>query len=236
VGVRVDVDRFVNEFLLPPSEVLRSLSGDVIMVVLQTPLAPVTAWPLIAWTSLPAALLAGGMGWMIRRRMAFRGLAPELQSRLGRIEQKHRAARAAMEQAGVGVLPLQERLTAVREGAFTLARQIQDLRDARCLTDARGLEAEVARLQRELRAVPDEAARREGEAALGEKRKTLGTLREMDQAETRCAMRLCKIEAVLESTCLTLRGLKCGPTGEPAEEILRRELDAELAAIREIER
>jgi hypothetical protein len=49
-------------------------------------------------------------------------------------------------------------------------------------------------------------------------------------------MRLCKIEAMLESTCLTLRSLKCGPMGEPAEEILRRELDAELAAIREIER
>jgi hypothetical protein len=206
------------------------------MVVLQTPLAVVTPWPLIAWTSLPAALLVGGMGWVIRRRMALRGLSPELQARLERIERKHRAARAAMGQERMRLFPLEERLTAVRDGAVTLTRRIQDLRNARCLVDSRALEVEMAQLQGDLATLADEAARREGEIAVGEKRKTLAILREMEQAEARCGMRLSKIEAVLESTCLTLRRPKTGPAEEPAEELLRRELDAEVAAIGEVAR
>jgi hypothetical protein len=234
VGVRVDVDQLVNEFLIPPSEVRSALSGDVRMTVLQTPLAPANPWPLIAWTSLPAALLAGGAGWVIRRRMAFRGLSPELQARLARIEQRCRAARAALGPAHGRLFPLEERLTAVREGAVSLARQLQDLRDARRLTDQRTLEAEMTLLQGRLATLTDATARREGEIALGEKRKTLTALSEMERAEARCAMRLSKIEAVLESTCLTLRERRTGPASEPAEDSLRRELDAEVAAIAEV--
>jgi hypothetical protein len=236
VGVRVDVDRLVNEFLISPSEVRGALSGDVRMTVWQTPLAPLSLWPLIAWTSVPAALLVGGTGWVIRRRMAFRGLAPELQARLAGIERKHRAARAALGPARMTLFPLQERLAAVREAAFTLAREIQDLRNVRSLVDRRVLEAETARLEGGLATVADEGARREGELALREKRKTLAVLRELEAAEARCAMRLFKTEAVLESTCLTLRNLPAAPADEPAEEILRRELDAEVAAIGELAR
>jgi hypothetical protein len=240
VGVRVDVDQLVNEFLIPPSEVRSALSGDVRMTVLQTPLAPVSPWPLIAWTSLPAALLAGGAGWVIRRRMALRGLSPELQVRLARIEQRCRTARAALGPAHARLFPLEERFTAVREGAVNLVRQIQELRDAQRLIDRHALEGAMVLLQGRLATLTDATARREGEMALGEKRKTLATLSEMERAEARCAMRLSKIEAVLESTCLTLRegqtGRRPSPghAAESAEDALRRELDAEVAAIAEI--
>jgi hypothetical protein len=53
---------------------------------------------------------------------------------------------------------------------------------------------------------------------------------------TRAALRLTKIEAVLDTACLTLRNLPPQENSVPVEETLRQELDAEVAAIREVAR
>ncbi|MCS6860232.1 MAG: hypothetical protein NZT92_07930 [Abditibacteriales bacterium] len=85
VGVRVNVDKFVDEFLIPPSEVRASLSGEVKMTVLQAPLVV----PLLPRLAPVAA-------FVIRRRMMWGGLAHDLQQTLMNIQQKYRVACAAV--------------------------------------------------------------------------------------------------------------------------------------------
>jgi hypothetical protein len=236
IGVQVDVDKFVNDFLLPPSEIRKMLSGEMRVTVSQVLLPPVSPWPMIGWAAVPVLALAGGVGVVIRRRMALRGLSPDLQNHLGSIEQKFRTACAALTRKPAGDAPLQDRLTAVKAGAAQLIRQIQDLRNTQRLVDRPAIESQVLRLERHLSTLSDTAAKREGEMALTEKRKALTLLDDLQRAEHRAALRLTKIEAVLDTTCLTLRNLPKNESSVPAEETLREELEAEVAAIQEVAR
>lgn len=237
VGVRVDVDRFVRDYLIAPSEVRSALAGEMTLTVLQIPLAPPSPWTLLAGASLPAALVAGGVGLVVRRRIALRGLSPDLQAALGRVENKVRATRGAASHAHGRLLPhLPERLDRLRRGAWALARQTADLRDAQRLLDPRALHAQIKKLERAVEAMNDAAAQSEGRSALEEKRKSLARLAEMRQAEELCVLRLAKIEAVLDSTCLALRGARATAATPASEESLRRALDAEVEAVAEVER
>jgi hypothetical protein len=134
------------------------------------------------------------------------------------------------------LLPLHGRLSALRQGAFALTRQIQNLRNAQRVMDRHTLERGITSFEHHVAALADEGARGEGGIALEEKRKALARLEEMERAESRCIMRLAKIEAVLDTTTLTLRGVQAGVSAAPTEEALRRELDAEVAAIWEVSR
>src|SRR5205823_3310462 len=124
-------------------------------------------WPLLAAASLPATALAGGLGWLLHRRMTLQGLLPEVQQRLERINQKHRAARAALGTARNS--RLEESLRAVHAGAWTLARQIRSLQTARSRIDGLALHTETERLDQEVAGFTDTAARAAGQAALTEK-------------------------------------------------------------------
>jgi hypothetical protein len=235
VGVRVNVDRFVDEFLIPPSEVRASLSGEVRMTVLQTPLV-VPLLPRLAPVAIPALLVAGGAVFVIRRRMRWGGLAHDLQQTLMSIEQKYRVARAAVSQEPSRLFPLHDKIAALRDGAFGLARHIQRLRHAQQLVDRRTLEADIARLEQQLAALRDEAAQRDGEIILAEKRRALALIEDMEQNAARCALRLAKIEATLDAFALTLRHAQTQSSPQPVEETLRRQLDAEVAAIQDTAR
>ncbi|HLK55057.1 MAG TPA: hypothetical protein VKU00_00745 [Chthonomonadaceae bacterium] len=236
VGVRVNVDQFVNEFVITPGEVRAALSGEMQMRVLQVSLAPPSPWPAIVGTSIPAALLLGGVGWVVRRRMTLGGLAQDLQHTVGRIEQKFRAARAAVRPQDRRLVAVQERLNAVKAGALTLARQVQELRNAQNLLQRPQLEEEIKMLQRQLVTLPEGTAKQECEKTLVEKHKAQVLLEDMSRAEAGCAMRLAKVEAVLDTTCLTLRSVKVGATEVPAEDAICRALDAEVSAIHEAEK
>lgn len=235
VGVRVNVDRFVDEFLIPPSEVRASLSGEVKMTVLQTPLV-VPLLPRIAPVAIPALLVAGGAAFVIRRRMMWGGLAHDLQQTLMSIEQKYRVACAAVSKEHGRLFPFHDKIAALRDGAFGLARHIQRLRNAQQLVDRRTLEADIARLEQQLAALRDEAAKRDGEIILTEKRRTLSLLEEMEQNTSRCALRLAKIEATLDALALTLRHAQTQQSPQPVEETLRRQLDAEVTALQDTTR
>lgn len=172
VGVRVNVDRFVDEFLIPPSEVRASLSGEVRMTVLQTPLV-VPLLPRIAPVAIPALLAAGGAAFVIRRRMRWGGLAHDLQQTLMSIEQKYRIACAAVSKEHGRLSPFRDKIAALRDGAFGLARHMQRLRNAQQLVDRRTLEADIARLEQQL-------AQRDGEIILAEKRRALSLIADLE--------------------------------------------------------
>lgn len=232
-AVRVNVEKFVEKFLLPPSEVRAALSGELRVTVTQF-VPPVNLWPMIGLAAVPTLAIAGGAGIIIRRRMALQGLSPELQYHVGSITEKAKRARAALPKSSAGTSALAARFDAVREGGGQLIRRIQELRNAQRLVDRPTLENEIARLERHMAQLDDAAAKREGEAALSEKRKALVLLDDLQRAENCAALRLTKIEAVLDTACLTLRSLPPQENSLPVEETLRQELDAEVAAIREV--
>jgi hypothetical protein len=235
IGLQIDLDRFVDEFLIPPSEVRAALTGEMALRVLPLLAAPVNPWPEIVGASLPAALVIGGLGWILQRRMALAGLPLELQRQLDRIIRKQRTALAAQASGPPHYRRLAGDLKAVPAGAWTLARRIRKLRDARSRIDQMSLVTEMQSLEQELARLTDAAARDAGNAALGEKRKALSLLEEIERSEARCAMQLTTLEATLDTTCLTLRQLHPNTPPTPSLESVRRELEAEVAAIAEAE-
>jgi hypothetical protein len=167
-AVRVNVEKFVEKYLLPPSEVRAALSGELrVSVTYLVP--PVNPWPMIGLAAVPTLAIAGGIGIIIRRRMALQGLSPELQHHVGSLAEKAKLARAALPKSSAGTSALASRFDAVREGGGQLIRRIQDLRNTQRLVDRPTLENDIARLERQLAGLDDAAAKREGETALTEK-------------------------------------------------------------------
>ncbi len=69
-----------------------------------------------------------------------------------------------------------------------------------------------------------------------QKRHSRNLLDALERAETNSALRLNSIEALLDTTCLTLHSARIAAPAAPAEESLCRSLDAEVAAIHEAAR
>jgi hypothetical protein len=238
LSVRVNLEKFVEDFIhlgLTPSQVRAALSGELQVNVAHLPLA-VPLLPRIAPVAIPALVVAGGVALVVRRRMMWGGLSHDLQQTLMGIEQKYRTACAAVSKEHRQLFPLNDKLTALRDGAFAIARQIQKLRNAQQLSDRRALEADIARLEQQRTTLRDEAAQRDADIILNEKRRTLALLGDMEQNASRCALRLTKIEATLDALAITLRHAQTQHAPEPVEETLRRQLDAEVTALQDTTR
>ncbi|HTE18577.1 MAG TPA: hypothetical protein VK689_09380 [Armatimonadota bacterium] len=235
-GVSVDLLSLARDLLLPPSEIQAQMTGSLYVRVLRTPPETQIPWQVLGVAALPAAAVVGGVGWVIRRRMALRGLSADLQAELESIERKVRTARAAVRGPQSRLFPLGERLSALRQGAYGVARQIQDLRNAQRLTDRGTLEGEIAALERRAAELPDPAVRAEAAMVLAKKRESLEMLSELRRAEAACSMRLNRIDALLETTRLSLRSASVHASPSGGEDALCRDLDAEVAAIREAAR
>jgi len=236
VAVGVNPDTFIDRYTIPLSEVERALSGSMTLTVLQFPLAPANPWALVGWVGLPTALVAGGLGVVIRRRMALQGLEPDLLAHLDRIEQKAREARNRLSRQDRRLLPVAERLSALRASALALIRRIQETREARRQFDAVRLNAEIVMLEGTLAALKDPEGRRQAERALEQKRHSRDLLDALGRAETNSTLRLNSIEALLDTACLTLHSARIAAPAAPAEESLCHSLDAEVAAIHEAAR
>lgn len=236
VAVGVDADRFIDRYTIPLSEVQRSLSGDMTITVQQFPLAPSSPWSLVGWVGLPTVLAVGGLGVVVRRRMALRGLDEDLLTSLDRIEQKARRTRASLSRQDGRLAPVAERLSDLRGAALALIRQIQETRDVRRQSDVGCLEAEIEALERRSAALGEPEAQRQTERTLEQKRRSRDLLNDLERAETNSALRLNSIEALLDTTCLTLHSARIATSAAPAEETLCRALDAEVAAIHEAAR
>ena len=231
--VRIDVDRFVNEFLIPPSEVRNSLSGQFEMTVRPEAVASPISWGF-ALAAVPALVLTGGVAWVIQRRMASELLDADLQIQLQRVRQMADAARRAFRREDSRLVPVHSRLKALEEGAGTLAKQVQQIRNARALHDRSALERDVEALQ--LRATPGYAAHEEVWQTLRQKMKALAALSELDRAETLYTSRLTRIEALLQSTLAELQSVRVGTMEAPVKDSVCRALDAEVSALKEAAR
>jgi len=236
VGIGVDTDSFIDRYTIPLSDVQRALSGNMTITVQQFPLAPSSPWALIGWIGLPTTLAAVGLGVVIRRRMALQGLEPDLLAHLDRIDQKARAARGALSRQDHRLLPVAERISALRTAALALIRQKQETRDSRRQVNARLLESEIGTIEGTLTALQDPETRRQTERALEQKRHSRDLLDALERAEINSTVRLNCIEAVLDTTYLTLRSARIAAPAAPAEESLCHSLDAEVAAIHETAR
>lgn len=237
IGLGFNIDALVEEFLIPPSEVKAGLSGMLRVQMLKIPLGTSFSWGALGLVTAPVMAGSVGLGFILRRRTLFAGLAPDLRLQTERVEEKYRAARAAVSAGQGRALPLPERLTALREGAHQLTRRVQALRDTQRRHDRRLLAGELDSLRVRLSGVKDERVRREGELAMAEKRKSLDLLDELAASEVHCSLRLTRIEALLETTALSLRRDRlhdASRTAEATDEALCRDLDAELAALREV--
>ena len=205
--------------------------------LLKTPVIVPFPWGTLGMAAAPVAVAGAGLGFILRRRRLFAGLAPDLRLQAERLEQKYRAALSAVSAEQGRTLPLPERLEALREGAHQLTRRVQSLRDTQRSLDRRTLAGELDSLRVRLSGVKDAAARREGELAIAEKRKSLEMLDDLAATESLCMLRLTRIEALLDSAALSLRHTRLHDAShapDAANEALCRDLDAELAALREV--
>src|SRR5205823_13068015 len=130
------------------------------------------------------------------------GMPLELQRQLERIIQKQKAALAAAASGPPHYRRVASDLKAIPAGAWTLARRIRSLRDARSRIDRTSLLMGMGSMEQELVCLADAAARSAGNAALVEKRKALSLLEEIERTEARCAMQLTTLEATLDTACL----------------------------------
>ena len=237
LGLHVDVDRLVSEYLITPSEVRQSLAGAVRVRVLQAPPPPPSVGLILGWAAAPTVAL-GAVGWVVRRRMRFQGLDPDLRERVERIEERYaQSLRAARDHSEV-LAPLGRRLRSLHGSTLGLARQAQELRHSRGRIDRARLAAEIVGHQEQLATLKDDRLRGETTSVLQARERTLTLYGELEAAEAQCLIRLDKIEAVLEATALSLRGTHGRAVAAAAardNDELCRVLDAEVSAIREVQ-
>ena len=230
LGVGIDVDQFVKRYLITPSEARQSFTGALQVRVLETPLVT-PLWETLAWLAPPGILVAG-VAFIIQRRRALGSLSPDLRAQLERIEERHREAAAAVTEDHARHFPLRKQLAELRAGGRQLARQTQNIRNARRRWDPEALRVEVERLEAEEASAT--SGGRDRQAILIQKRRSLEVLAELEQAEERCLLRLEKIESTLAATSLELGRPALTDTQAGPEERVARELEAQLDALREV--
>jgi hypothetical protein len=225
--VRFDIDRFVDELLIPPSEVRRSLSGGFEMRVQAAP--PPSPWPA-ALAAVPVLALTGGLAWVIQRRMANVALDYDLQSQVNRIRERAAAARRALRPEDARIVPVRAHLCALEAGAARTAGQAQQVRSARSLHSRAALERDVRALQQRASAgapTPDVVLQ-----TLAEKQRALESLAELERTEVKLASRLDRIEATVEGALAGLHSVRAGTMESGARESVCRSLASEVAALR----
>ncbi len=234
VSVQLNIDRLIDRFLVTRSEIIKGIEGEIHVTVLRLPLVVPFPWTTVAAAATPAALVVGGVAWLLRRRMAFQGISPELLARINRIQIKAQSARQAASRQRSSV-PIRERIETLANAALPLARQCTELNAAQKLADRDTLKQDITALEHRLAMLiasgVANGAAKETEATLEEKRKSVTRLDELARAEALCILRLEKIEAILDSAALTLHSARANTTEPASEEHLRKALDAEVAAV-----
>lgn len=230
LAFRVDVERFVDTYLLSPLEVRRQLHGGLRVRIWQAPLRP--GW--VEWLPWPALLAVLGTAWAIRRRQQMaRGMAlePDLAERLARLEQRYRALLQALRTSPVDLSSLEARCQAIWEGAQELAQHLHRLRAARRDLPQERLEEQVRHLEERLAQTTSTALRHELEETLAQHRRTLEAYRRLQEKEERYLLRFAQMEAFLERVQLEIPRLEVAQEKQVQERRLLAAADEELAVL-----
>ncbi|MGD8240869.1 MAG: hypothetical protein PVH68_20125 [Armatimonadota bacterium] len=229
VGARVDVDRFVTDFIITPSEVRESLSGDLRLEVWRAR-RPSRAGPLLILGLIGATAVA--IVLVRRRRLPLVDMS-DVEELLGRIDRKYQSATGTVEGEREDAFELSSELERLRDGSRELARHIEAFRGAALTVDRRQLDREIADIEGQLEDADRDDVRQEIEATLATKRKLRDLLADSDASEARYLLRLSKIESTIDATTMRVTGQEQRLADEVHEDRAIAELEEELKSLDE---
>lgn len=234
VSAWVDVDGFVTEFIITPSEVRQSLSGNLRLQLWRASPQGPPPWLIIGGIVGIAALGLGAFGlWrQARRRMA------DVRELLGRIERSYTTAMDSVRESDWDTGEHERQLRHLRDGARELAERIGGFRRVAGRIDRDRLDDEIAQTQARLQEAERDDVRQELRSVLDARRRLREAVEDTEAAEQRYLLRLSRIDSTLEATSLwvTEQDGRFADRGEDrsAIEALKQELRAVDGAIEEL--
>jgi len=225
----IDVDRMVEDFLIPPSEVRRGLSGELMIQLWERPepaAGGLLAHPLVRAGGVLLLLVIVSLILLARS-------GTEVAARERRLDGKYRQARAAALAGGGFFAELVRELDSLRESARLIGRSARRYRIGEGTARELALRAEIAALERKVAAAPDERVRADGEAALAAKREALAVVERGQASREHALMRLTKIEAAFDAARARVEEIRAGAApAEGSEDVRIDGLTAELDLVR----
>lgn len=223
----VDVDQFVTDLIITPSEVRGSLHGSLRLEVWRARGRRTPATLILGAIALLAALVLVHVWRRVPEEMA------DVAALVSRIERKYRSAVRAVGPRGKVSFRLRMELERLRDGARELAKHIAAFRRAAATVDQRQLEGEIAQAEQQLQQADRNALRQEIEAMLAAKRKLHRLLADTEANESRYLLRLSKIESAIDATTVWATSQEGQLADERAEDQAIAELELELESVDE---
>jgi len=239
VTVAIDTSRFVDDFLITPSEVKQALTGGLKVELYERPgpaagaMARVPAGVKVAVIGLLAFLaLMVGIGLPIAAYA--RRAGDELRVRLSRIDAKvRRASRSAAARGGF-FAELVKQLADLQAAAHRLGNLVRESDRTLRTVHRDGLERDVRSLDQRLESATDAAVRGETERALVQKRAALAALDTVGRRREEAMLRLTKLEGTLDATLLKIPDIELKLAGEENEDAAISAIESELELIRKV--
>jgi len=229
VTARVNVDRFVTDLIITPSQVTDSLSGNLRLGVWRSSRSGAAAWLTLGLVLVAAALVAV----LLRRRARPAAEMADVAQLLSRIERKYGSAMSVIEGQRPDAFELSSQLERLRDGAQELAEHIAAFRGAAGTVDQQQLEGEIAQVEQQLEQTQRDDLRQEIEATLAAKRKLRDLLADTEANEARYLLRLSKIESTMDATTVWVAGQEARLADEVGEDRAIAELQQELKSLDE---
>ncbi len=227
VSAWIDVDQFVTDFIITPSDVRQSLSGALRLAVWRarggSPAGPMAVVGLLALGVVAVVL--------VRRRNRPPVAMSDVEEHLRRIDRKYESAMGTIEGQREDTFELSSELERLRDGARELAKHIEAFRGAARTVDREQLDAEIARMERQLEQADRDDVRDELEATLAAKRKLRDLLAHTDASEARYLLRLSKIESTMDATTMWVTGQEQRLADEVGEDRAIAEIEEELESL-----
>jgi len=230
VSVRIDVDQFVTDLIITPSEVRESLTGSLRLEVWREPglsLANLLVFLCLVGLGVAAVVLVH------RRRCAPPMDMSDVEELLARIDRKYESAMGAIEGQREDAFELTSELERLRDGSRELAKHIEAFRRAARTVDRGELDREVARIEQQLEEADRDDVRQEIKATLAAKRRLRDLLADTDASEARYLLRLSKIESTIDATTMRVTGQEQRLADEVHEDRAIAELEQELKSLDE---